>query len=70
MSSSPYKLDDPEGTEWDVVVVGNGMGGSTVGYALARSGHRVLFVEKGKSVAAGHSELPATEVNPTSLNTK
>ena len=52
VSSNPFEPDDPEGTEWDVVVVGTGMGGSTVGYALARSGHRVLFVEKGKFLHA------------------
>jgi choline dehydrogenase-like flavoprotein len=34
---------------WDVVVVGTGMGGGTLGYSLARSGRRVLFVEKGRS---------------------
>ena len=31
----------------DVIVVGTGMGGSTVGFALARLGRRVLFLEKG-----------------------
>jgi len=34
---------------WDVIVVGTGMGGGTLGYSLARSGRRVLFVEKGRS---------------------
>ncbi|MGH8854627.1 MAG: GMC oxidoreductase [Telluria sp.] len=34
---------------WDVVVVGTGMGGATLGLALARAGQRVLFVEKGAS---------------------
>ncbi|BBZ13047.1 dehydrogenase [Mycobacterium branderi] len=34
---------------WDVVVVGTGMGGAMLGYSLARSGRRVLFVEKGRS---------------------
>jgi choline dehydrogenase-like flavoprotein len=32
---------------YDVIVVGTGMGGSTVGFALARLGRRVLFLEKG-----------------------
>ena len=31
----------------DVIVVGTGMGGSTVGFALARLGRSVLFLEKG-----------------------
>lgn len=34
---------------WDVIVVGTGMGGATIGYALAKGGKRVLFCEKGKS---------------------
>ena len=32
---------------WDVVVIGTGMGGGTTGYALAKSGMSVLFLEKG-----------------------
>ena len=38
----------PASGDWDVVVVGTGMGGGTVGYELARRGHRVLFLEKGR----------------------
>ena len=34
---------------WDVIVVGAGMGGATLGYALARAGKRVLFCEQGRS---------------------
>jgi choline dehydrogenase-like flavoprotein len=32
---------------WDAIVVGTGMGGATLGHALARAGRRVLFVDKG-----------------------
>lgn len=39
---------NPEHDDWDVIVVGTGMGGSTIGFELARLGRRVLFVEKGK----------------------
>ncbi len=45
---------EAERVEWDVIVVGTGMGGGMLGYRLARSGRRVLFVEK------GHSTLPGT----------
>ncbi|MGV0714065.1 GMC family oxidoreductase [Mycolicibacterium sp. XJ662] len=38
---------------WDVIVVGTGMGGGMFGYSLARSGRRVLFVEKGRSTLPG-----------------
>lgn len=54
MSSSDHIAEDPERTEWDVAVVGTGMGGATVGHALARLGHRVLFLEKGHYL---HGEL-------------
>lgn len=37
---------------WDVIVVGAGMGGSTIGYALAKRGLRVLFVERGQPATA------------------
>src|SRR5688572_14891521 len=39
--------EDPDRTLWDVVIVGAGMGGSVLGWALARRGRRVLFLEKG-----------------------
>jgi choline dehydrogenase-like flavoprotein len=35
--------------EWDAIVIGTGMGGATLGYALAKAGKRVLFCEKGMS---------------------
>lgn len=38
---------EAENTLWDVIVVGAGMGGSTLGYSLARSGLKVLFLERG-----------------------
>lgn len=41
-------IEDPSGVEWDVVVIGAGMGGGTAGYELARRGLRVLFLEKGR----------------------
>ncbi len=38
----------PDDTPWDVIVIGTGMGGATVGYELALAGQRVLFCEKGR----------------------
>lgn len=39
----------PEGLDrlWDTLVVGTGIGGATIGHALARAGHEVLFCELG-----------------------
>ena len=42
-------LNEISTTEWDVIVVGTGMGGASLGYKLAKSGKKVLFCEKGKS---------------------
>lgn len=41
--SEPFDLHQP----WDAIVVGTGMGGATLGHALARAGRRVLFLDKG-----------------------
>lgn len=37
-------------SEWDVIVIGTGMGGATVGHALASKGFSVLFLEKGGEI--------------------
>lgn len=42
-------IDDCARITWDYLVIGTGVGGATAGYALARAGKRVLFVEKGRS---------------------
>ena len=44
---------EAERVMWDVIVVGTGMGGGMLGYRLARSGRKVLFVEKGRSTLPG-----------------
>jgi choline dehydrogenase-like flavoprotein len=47
--------------EWDVVVVGTGMGGATIGHALVERGHRVLFLECGDDPQAeGNRATPWT----------
>lgn len=38
-----------EKTFWDAIVVGTGIGGATIGYALAKKGWKVLFLEKGSA---------------------
>jgi len=39
--------------DWDVIIVGAGMGGGAAAYALAKAGHKVLLVDK------GHATYPA-----------
>jgi choline dehydrogenase-like flavoprotein len=46
-----YGPTDPEGTLWDVVVVGTGMGGSVLGWSLARQNFSVLYLERGDPVS-------------------
>ena len=40
---------------WDCLVVGTGIGGATLGHALASAGNKVLFLEKGRA-AFGHED--------------
>ena len=52
-------LDQP----WDAIVVGTGIGGATLGHALAQHGWRVLFCERGASSARdgeGRGDYPET----------
>ena len=50
--------------EWDVIVVGTGVGGATVGRSLALQGFSVLFLEKGTRV-----QVPKDSYAPGSLET-
>jgi choline dehydrogenase-like flavoprotein len=43
-------IDQIERSTWDVIVIGTGMAGATIGYALAQQGKKVLFCEKGLSL--------------------
>ena len=53
MADSAFAAREAERVLWDVIVVGTGMGGGMLGYQLARSGRKVLFVEKGRSTLPG-----------------
>jgi choline dehydrogenase-like flavoprotein len=45
---------------WDVIIIGTGVGGATVGYSLAAAGLSVLFLEKGGRVARGETAEATT----------
>jgi choline dehydrogenase-like flavoprotein len=51
-----------ESPTFDVVVIGTGMGGATIGYELARLGRSVLFLEKGRD---NHREVQPNALAPT-----
>lgn len=42
-------IDSIKARDWDVVVIGTGIGGGTIGRALAEKGLNVLFVEQGRA---------------------
>jgi choline dehydrogenase-like flavoprotein len=44
---------------WDVIIIGTGIGGATVGRSLALRGLSVLFVEKGARIAPGEQSNAA-----------
>jgi choline dehydrogenase-like flavoprotein len=46
-----YRPMDPEGTLWDVVIIGAGMGGSVLGWSLARQNFSILYLERGVPVS-------------------
>ena len=50
--------------EWDVIIVGSGIGGATVGRSLALRGHSVLFLEKGGRI--GQTEESSGAISPES----
>lgn len=58
MIKSNLKLSD----EWDIIIIGTGMGGATVGHALALKGFSVLFLEKGGEIT--HNDGWIEETNP------
>lgn len=53
MADGELSAREAERVTWDVIVVGAGMSGGMLGYRLASSGRRVLFVEKGRSTLPG-----------------
>lgn len=63
---SPTSTDPLASNTWDVVIIGTGMGGATVGWALVQRGLSVLFLEKGTRHEAYRS-AQATETPETRL---
>lgn len=60
-------LESAQQRTWDAVIVGSGVGGATLGLVLARAGWEVLFVEKGRDLAAtapGPLRGQAAEADP------
>lgn len=63
-------IDKLTNQHWDVIIVGTGMGGATLGHALAKAGKRVLFCEKGKyqgTASAFRGHYPEEQFDPPSV---
>ena len=54
----------------DIIIVGTGMGGATLGYALAKAGAKVLFLEKGLSSLTNKNMLPGNYAETNGLKQK
>ncbi len=52
-----------EKTIWDVIIVGTGIGGATVGHELAKMGRKVLFLEKGPFLSHDSFRQPSKNFN-------
>lgn len=58
-------MSDISAHPWDVIIIGTGIGGGTVGRRLAERGLSVLFVEKGPDLGDSGSEgLPVSDEAP------
>jgi len=58
---APLEIE-PASCDWDVVVVGGGMGGGTISWRLASAGLRVLLIERGQAVD-GQNQPDLSETN-------
>ncbi len=59
-------IEDVLNRTWDVIVIGTGIGGGTIGRQLAESGASVLFLEKGPTgVRAEQQKLDDEVYDPT-----
>ena len=57
MASRSATADEICRHSWDVIIVGTGIGGATLGLALAKAGLRILFCERGRSSIASANAL-------------
>lgn len=55
-------LDQAVQENWDYIIIGTGMGGSTLGWSLANKGKKVLFLEKGMSKNLIKGEFPESKL--------
>lgn len=66
MNPSPAVIDIQIATEkeWDVIIVGSGMGGASAAYQLAEHGRNVLIVEKGLATFTQNEGVETPKTDP------
>lgn len=57
MENNANNIESIQNADWDVIVIGTGMGGGTIGYSLAKAGKKVLFLEKGRNHSTKNDAL-------------
>ena len=62
--TSIASLSTAQDTQWDAIVIGAGMGGSAVAFALTEAGQRVLVIERGRATFEETAEISATVADP------
>lgn len=55
-------LEQAAQENWDFIIIGTGIGGSTLGWSLARKGKKVLFLEKGMSTNLVKGSFPEAKL--------
>lgn len=64
-SSSPIiTIATAQKKQWDVIIIGSGMGGCSAAYQLAKHGKQVLIVEKGLAKHTQYEGVETAEADP------
>lgn len=64
VNSTILDVNIAKATEWDVIIIGSGMGGSSAAYQLSALGRKVLILEKGLAEFSQFKGVESTEDDP------
>ena len=66
-SSQLIDISDAKGRDWDVIIMGSGMGGCSAAYQLSQHDRKVLVIEKGLANFSGLKGVSSDEEDPQEL---